>query len=199
MIRICPLSELPPGEALCVDIEPPIAVFHTEDGEIFAVDDTCTHQDASLAEGWVEGCEVGVDCDHQGRTSLPGVVAVGDCASWHDVRLGRRHRVEHWTGAMERPAIAVAALLRGGVQGDLHSEDRHVALPYFWSDQYDVRVQFAGHAAEADSVTIEEGSAESGSLLAVYRCGEAPVGVLGMNQSRLFGRWRRQLNAASAV
>jgi 3-phenylpropionate/trans-cinnamate dioxygenase ferredoxin subunit len=58
MIRICPLSALPPGEALRVDAEPPIAVFHTEEGEVFAVDDTCTHQDASLADGWLEGCEI---------------------------------------------------------------------------------------------------------------------------------------------
>lgn len=58
MIRVCPLSALPPGEALRVDAEPPIAVFHTEEGELFAVDDTCTHQDASLADGWLEGCEI---------------------------------------------------------------------------------------------------------------------------------------------
>ncbi|MCW4353778.1 bifunctional 3-phenylpropionate/cinnamic acid dioxygenase ferredoxin subunit [Hoyosella sp. YIM 151337] len=58
MIRVCPLSALPPGEALRVDVEPPIAVFHTEGGEIFALDDTCTHQDASLADGWLEGCEI---------------------------------------------------------------------------------------------------------------------------------------------
>lgn len=59
MLQICPLSELPRGEALRVDaVEPAIAVFHTEDGEVFAIDDTCSHQDASLADGWVEGCEV---------------------------------------------------------------------------------------------------------------------------------------------
>jgi 3-phenylpropionate/trans-cinnamate dioxygenase ferredoxin subunit len=58
MLQVCPLSELPRGEALRVDADPPIAVFHTEDGEVFAIDDTCSHQDASLADGWVEGCEV---------------------------------------------------------------------------------------------------------------------------------------------
>lgn len=137
----------------------------------------------------------GIECDHQGRTSIPGIIAVGDCAAWHDPRLGRSHRVEHWTGAMERPAIAVAALLGG----DGWSEGRQVGIPYFWSDQYDVRIQFAGHAAEADSVTIEEGTVESHDLLAVYRRGDVPVGVLSMNQARLFGRWRRQLNAAVPV
>lgn len=58
MHKACPLSDLAPGEALRLDTFPPIAVFHTEDGDLFAIDDTCTHQDASLADGWVEGCEV---------------------------------------------------------------------------------------------------------------------------------------------
>jgi 3-phenylpropionate/trans-cinnamate dioxygenase ferredoxin subunit len=59
VLRVCPLADLAAGEALRVDaVSPPIAVFHTDDGEIFAIDDTCTHQDASLADGWLEGCEV---------------------------------------------------------------------------------------------------------------------------------------------
>lgn len=53
MHKACPLSELAPGEALRLDTAPPIAVFHTEEGELFAIDDTCTHQDASLADGYI--------------------------------------------------------------------------------------------------------------------------------------------------
>lgn len=57
MHKACPLSELAPGEALRLDSALPIAVFHMEDGELFAIDDTCTHhQDASLADGYVEDC-----------------------------------------------------------------------------------------------------------------------------------------------
>ena len=55
MIPVCRLEDLPAGESVRLDLEPPIAVFHT-DGELYAVDDTCTHQDASLSEGWLEGC-----------------------------------------------------------------------------------------------------------------------------------------------
>jgi len=55
MIRVCPLAELPPGEATRVVAHVPVAVFNA-DGELFAIDDTCTHQDASLSEGWLEGC-----------------------------------------------------------------------------------------------------------------------------------------------
>ncbi len=69
MHTACPLSALAPGDALRLETTPPIAVFHTEDGELFAIDDTCTHQDASLADGWVEGCEV--ECPlHASRFNL---------------------------------------------------------------------------------------------------------------------------------
>jgi nitrite reductase/ring-hydroxylating ferredoxin subunit len=57
MIRVCSTDELAPGEALRVDLAEPVAVFNV-DGEYLAIDDTCTHQDASLADGWVEGCAV---------------------------------------------------------------------------------------------------------------------------------------------
>ncbi len=59
MLRLCPLAAVPRGEGLRFDtVHPPIAVFHTDDGQVLAIDDTCTHQDASLADGWLMGCEV---------------------------------------------------------------------------------------------------------------------------------------------
>jgi nitrite reductase/ring-hydroxylating ferredoxin subunit len=57
MILVCPISDLPPGSAIRVEADVPIAVFNA-DGDLYAVDDTCTHQDASLADGWLEGCLV---------------------------------------------------------------------------------------------------------------------------------------------
>ena len=69
MIRICPLAELAAGQARRLESEPAIAIFHTEDGELFAIDDTCTHQDASLAEGWLVGCQI--ECPlHSSRFDL---------------------------------------------------------------------------------------------------------------------------------
>jgi 3-phenylpropionate/trans-cinnamate dioxygenase ferredoxin subunit len=69
VIVVCPLASLAPGAALRVDAEPPIAVFRTDDGDLYAIDDTCTHQDASLADGWLEGCEV--ECPlHSSRFDL---------------------------------------------------------------------------------------------------------------------------------
>lgn len=64
MIRVCPLAELPPGEALRLDLRPAIAIFHTEDGQLFAVDDTCSHQRASLADGWLDECVVECPLHH---------------------------------------------------------------------------------------------------------------------------------------
>ena len=60
-----------------------------------------------------------------------------------------------------------------------------------------MKIQFAGHAAGADSVTIEEGARDDRNVLAVYRRSGHPVAVLGMNQPRLFMRWRKQLAAAA--
>ncbi|MER6983560.1 oxidoreductase C-terminal domain-containing protein, partial [Streptomyces carpinensis] len=95
-------------------------------------------------------------------------------------------------GALERPAAAVAALLSWGAV-----EPGVPRPPYFWSDQYGVKIQFAGHAAGADTVTVVEGVTDDRSFLAVYRRAGHPVAVLGMNQPRLFTRWRKQLSVAT--
>src|SRR3954470_11862191 len=54
MIPVCPTAALPPGEATRVEADEPIAVFNV-DGEFYAIDDTCTHEEFSLAEGYVNG------------------------------------------------------------------------------------------------------------------------------------------------
>lgn len=168
-----------------------------EDGRSIAADIVVVGVGARPCVEWLEGSGVvldnGVKCGAYGRTSLAGVVAVGDCANWYDPRAGLHRRVEHWTGARERPAAAVATLLTGGAV-----EPPAPRPPYFWSDQYGVKIQFAGHAAAADSVTIEAGAADTRDVLAVYRRAGDPVAVLGMNQPRPFMRWRKQLAAATS-
>jgi NADPH-dependent 2,4-dienoyl-CoA reductase/sulfur reductase-like enzyme len=143
--------------------------------------------------GWLQGSGLalgnGVLCDGAGLTTRPGIVAVGDCAAWLDGRSGQHERVEHWTGALERPKVAVAALLSGG------SGSSPVAPPYFWSDQYDVRIQFAGTTRHGDEVTVQIGDPAQRSFLATYHRDGELVAVLGMNQVRQFTRWRRQLAA----
>ncbi|MFE1885871.1 NAD(P)/FAD-dependent oxidoreductase [Streptomyces diastatochromogenes] len=168
-----------------------------EDGRGIPADIVVVGVGARPCVEWLEGSGVlldnGVKCGADGRTSLAGVVAVGDCANWYDPRAGAHRRVEHWTGARERPDAAVATLLAGGAV-----EPGVPRPPYFWSDQYGVKIQFVGHAAGADSVTIEAGAADDRDVLAVYRRAGDPVAVLGMNQPRLFTRWRKQLAAATS-
>ncbi|MET8248935.1 FAD-dependent oxidoreductase [Streptomyces sp. NPDC005202] len=163
-----------------------------EDGRTIPADTVVVGVGARPCVEWLEGSGLvldnGVKCGADGRTSLAGVVAVGDCANWYDPRAGAHRRVEHWTGARERPDAAVATLLSWGAV-----EPGVPRPPYFWSDQYGVKIQFAGHAADADTVTIEEGAADDRNVLAVYRRAGHPVAVLGMNQPRLFTRWRKQL------
>ncbi|MFK4104049.1 NAD(P)/FAD-dependent oxidoreductase [Streptomyces sp. NPDC019531] len=167
-----------------------------EDGRSLPADIVVVGVGARPCVEWLVGSGIeladGVICGADGRTGLAGVVAVGDCASWYDPRAGLHRRVEHWTGARERPDAAVTALLAGGAV-----EPTAPRPPYFWSDQYGVKIQFAGHAAGADSVTIEEGARDDRNVLAVYRRSGQPVAVLGMNQPRLFTRWRKQLAAAA--
>jgi NADPH-dependent 2,4-dienoyl-CoA reductase/sulfur reductase-like enzyme len=143
--------------------------------------------------GWLEGSGLqlrgGVVCDAMGRTGLPGIVAVGDCAAWFDESAGAHRRIEHWTGALERAALAVEALLDPGAAQKPHKPH------YFWSDQYGVKLQFAGHSAGYDRLEIEVGDTRTHSCLAVYYRGDDPVAVLGMNQPRLFTKWRRSLAA----
>ncbi|KKF02829.1 NAD(P)/FAD-dependent oxidoreductase [Mycolicibacterium obuense] len=144
---------------------------------------------------WLQGSGIslgnGVLCGASGQTNIPNVVAVGDCAAWHDASTGVARRVEHWTGALERPAIAVATLLSGGLECGVAAK-----APYFWSDQYGSRIQFAGSALPDDEITIEAGDCESGSFLATYRREGRLVAVLGVDQPKLFTRWRRQLATA---
>ncbi|MBP2703048.1 FAD-dependent oxidoreductase [Microbispora sp. RL4-1S] len=182
-----------------------------DDGRSLPADVVLAGIGASPAVGWLAGSGVdlcgdsgdpggssggsggGVRCDAGGATNLPGVVAVGDCAAWYDPGLGRHHRVEHWTGAVRRPETAARTLLSGGA-----AEPGAPEPPYLWSDQYGLRVQFAGHAGPADEVTVEEGDVDARSFLAVYRRDGRATAVLAVDRVRPFGRWRRRIEPAGA-
>ena len=87
MILVGRLEDIPRGEAVRVEAEVPIAVFNA-DGEILAIDDTCTHQDASLADGWVEDCTV--ECPLHAscfdlRTGMPSGPPARTPVRTHDV------------------------------------------------------------------------------------------------------------------
>ncbi|RGA04426.1 NAD(P)/FAD-dependent oxidoreductase [Microbispora triticiradicis] len=99
---------------------------------------------------WLKGSAVrlddGVVVDEHLRTSLPNVVAVGDCANWWSRRFGTRLRVEHWDTALQAPDTAAATLLG--------EEAVYDPVPYFWSEQFDHMLQFAGHPTADDRVLL---------------------------------------------
>jgi 3-phenylpropionate/trans-cinnamate dioxygenase ferredoxin reductase component len=169
----------------------------------------------------------GVRTDARGATGVPHVVAVGDCAASYQPGTGRHVRTEHWTDALRQPETAVRSLLTGRVAESAPARDATVGdpvereaengsgeggsagggaggaargpLPYFWSEQYGVRIQFAGTRRDGDTVRIESGDPEDRCFLAVYERDGRPTAVLGMDQPKQFTRWRRQLAAEWAA
>ncbi len=88
----------------------------------------------------------GVACNEVGRTSADGVYALGDVANWRD-HGGTQRRAEHWNHTVEQAAIVAAALL-----GTDHAVVP--AVPYFWSDQYDLKIQVLGWPKPDDDVQV---------------------------------------------
>ena len=103
--------------------------------------------DASLAQGAGLAVSNGVLVDATLRTSHPDVYAVGDIANHDHPLLGRRVRVEHWDTAIEQGKHAARTLL-----GEVEDYER---LPYFFTDQYDLGMEYVGHGSADDEVVIE--------------------------------------------
>ncbi|GAA4292033.1 FAD/NAD(P)-binding oxidoreductase [Mycobacterium paraffinicum] len=125
------------------------------------------------ATGWLEGSGVEVDngvlCDEAGRTSAPNVWALGDVASWRDA-TGHQARVEHWSNVADQTRVVVPAMLGQEVSSA-------VVVPYFWSDQYDVKIQCLGEPEATDTVHLVEDDGRK--FLAYYERDGVLVGVVG--------------------
>jgi NADPH-dependent 2,4-dienoyl-CoA reductase/sulfur reductase-like enzyme len=128
----------------------------------------------------------GVLCDTGCVTSIPSVVAVGDVARYRTAE-GNHVRHEHWTNASEQPVVAVRNLLAGT------TVDSFRPSGYVWSDQYGVRLQVAGETSGVDEIAVIDGSPDDRKFVAEFRRAGLAVGVLAMNNAKLFGRMRRQL------
>ncbi|MBN6039720.1 bifunctional 3-phenylpropionate/cinnamic acid dioxygenase ferredoxin subunit [Amycolatopsis sp. 195334CR] len=110
MILVGAVSEIPVGESVRVQGQVAIAVFNV-DGEFYAIDDTCTHQDASLSDGWLEGCAV--ECPLHAacfdlRTGRPSGPPARKAVRTHEVVLVDGQVYVHETigtgDTVERPA-----------------------------------------------------------------------------------------------
>jgi NADPH-dependent 2,4-dienoyl-CoA reductase/sulfur reductase-like enzyme len=124
---------------------------------------------------------------------VAGVFAVGDVASfpvpWPAGSVAADGatwtRIEHWTNAAEM-AFHVAVVLGGSLLP-------YAPVPYFWSDQYNHKIQFLGRAHPADEVRIVAGSVDEGAWLALYRSGDRLTAALGVSKVRALAPYRALL------
>jgi len=110
----------------------------------------------------------GIMVDEHLETSVPGIYAAGDVARWPDPRTGERIRVEHWVVAQRQGHVAAMNILG-------HRE-RFDAVPFFWSQHYDVAINYVGHAEKWDNVAID-GTLASLDCAVTYRSGDRILAV----------------------
>ncbi len=125
------------------------------------------------AVDFLEGSGIAVDngvvCDNVGRTSAEHVWALGDVASWRDA-TGHQARVEHWSNVAEQARVLVPSLFG-------QDAPEAVVVPYFWSDQYDVKIQCLGEPEADDVVHVVEDDGRK--FLVYYERDGVVVGVVG--------------------
>ena len=135
-------------------------------------------QEAGLA------CDDGIVVDEFCRTPDPGIHAAGDCTRHPDRWLQDRLRLESVQNAVDQGTTA--ALNIAG------SPTRYAEVPWFWSNQYDYKLQTAGTFAGHDEI-VDRGSREAGSFALVYRCGGTVIGIDAVNMPREYMAVRREL------
>ena len=145
------------------------------------------------ATEWLDGSGVAVDngviCDEAGRTTVPNVWALGDVASWRD-SAGHQARVEHWSNVSDQARVVVPAMLGQDVPSA-------VVVPYFWSDQYDVKIQCLGEPEATDIVHLVEDDGRK--FLAYYERDGVVVGVVGGGLPGKVMKVRGKIAAATPI
>ncbi|MWA03629.1 NAD(P)/FAD-dependent oxidoreductase [Actinomadura sp. LD22] len=147
--------------------------------------------------GWLDGSGVrladGVVCDRTGRTSAPDAWAVGDVARIPDPRHGTV-RLEHWTNAADTAALVAHNLLAPP------GERREPAgAPYFWSDQYDVKIQCLGLPRPDDDFTIAAGDPGEFRFLGLYSDRGTVTGAVAFGMPGPLARCRAAVAAGASV
>jgi NADPH-dependent 2,4-dienoyl-CoA reductase/sulfur reductase-like enzyme len=139
----------------------------------------------SPATGWLEGSGVdladGVVCDERMRVLAGGrprsdIVAAGDVARWAHPRHEDRVRIEHWTNAVDQAEAAALTLIDGD------GAPPYAPIPYFWSDQHGIKIQFVGETRPGDEVTVLEGDPVDDRFVAAYGRGGRLVAAIGMRR-----------------
>lgn len=159
-----------------------------ESGEVVGADVVVVGVGVAPLTGWLDGSGIdiadGVRCDRflrvlAGGRPVPGVYAAGDAARWWHEGYGEEVRVEHWTNASEGAAAAAANLM---AETDGTAMSPYAPVPYFWSDQHGVKLQFVGRAEPGDQTALLEGSFDDERVLVGYGRGGHLVAALGIRR-----------------
>ncbi|MER7925771.1 FAD-dependent oxidoreductase [Streptomyces sp. NPDC096057] len=133
----------------------------------------------------------GVVCDEYCEAA-GNVYAAGDVARWYNPLFGTSMRVEHRTNAAEQGMAAARNLL------DSEARKAFSPVPYFWSDQYDMKIQAHGYLRGHDEVAVVEGDLGERRFVAAYRAGDRLTGALAVGMPPKAIRGWRQAVAAGA-
>jgi NADPH-dependent 2,4-dienoyl-CoA reductase/sulfur reductase-like enzyme len=154
---------------------------HLADGTVLAADVVVTGIGVRPDLGWLADSGIATDrgilTDTRCRTSVPGVVALGDVAQRWTAHTGTHRLVEHWDEASTAATAAAASLL------DWEQGPEHDPVPYFWSDQFGRKLQYVGVHGPNDDLTVD--TADDGSLLrAVWSRDGVLTAWLGVDLSK---------------
>ncbi len=135
-----------------------------------------------VSTGWLEGSGLVLDgglvCDET-LLAAPGVVGAGDMVRWPSRRFGRRLRLEHWENAVQQGEAAGRRLLVDDSEAEPYDP-----LPWFWSDQYDRKIQLAGMSGPDHDFEVVSGSVEELRFVGLYGREGVTEGVVGFNRPR---------------
>lgn len=149
------------------------------DGSHVAADAVVVAVGSVPATDWLRtsGLDIadGVRCDAYCRAA-PGIYAAGDVARRPDPRLGTPVRVEHRTNAADQAVVAARNLLG--------AREPYTPLPYFWTDQFDTRIQAYGTCAPGAEIRVVHGSPAQRAFVALYSENGRVTGALGWNSPR---------------
>ncbi|MER7185369.1 FAD-dependent oxidoreductase [Streptomyces hyaluromycini] len=134
----------------------------------------------------------GVVCDEYCEAAR-GVYAAGDVARWYNPLFGVSMRIEHRTNAAEQGMAAARNLLNP------EARKAFAPVPYFWSDQYDMKIQAYGYLRGHEEVRVVEGELAEGRFVAAYRRGERLSGVLAVGvPPKVMRGWRQAIAVGAA-